>query len=259
MTNKRIAGADNFVAHPLSEKLVKISGKIINYKKSREKGVFVFTKNDKSTMEVVAVLAGLAGLGGQAIAVSANAHSMEEMADYVEFQINDKELKGWLWRSPFSDCDHVDVAAEWQGEYYELFGVCRPSDRTIALYPHCSRARAKHIKNAIKWWFLMLLTVYSFMFMIDYFDYRNFQKTVNSFRDFFRQGYGWPFAAGIFAAVTVPAISMTMQWMPFVRVAEKVFETLELPNPGNIDLVKSSRSRRTIQDAAEYGSMYFRY
>ncbi len=52
---------------------------------------------------------------------------------------------------------------------------------------------------------------------------------------------------------------MTMQWMPFVRVAEKVFETLELPNAKNIDLVKSSRTQKTTKDTAEYGSMYFRY
>jgi len=125
-------------------------------------------------MEVVAVLASLAGLGGQATMISANAHSMEEMADYVAFQIDGKELKGWLWRSPFSDYDNVDVAVEWQGEYFELFSVCRPRDRTIALYPHCSRARAKHIGNAIKWWVLILLSFYSFMFMIDYLDYHNF-------------------------------------------------------------------------------------
>jgi hypothetical protein len=52
---------------------------------------------------------------------------------------------------------------------------------------------------------------------------------------------------------------MTRQWMPFVRLAEKVFRALELPNPSSIDLVKSSKAQRTAEDKAEYGTFYFRY
>lgn len=52
---------------------------------------------------------------------------------------------------------------------------------------------------------------------------------------------------------------MTRQWMPFARLAERVFQTLELPDARNIDLVQSSKNRRTDLESAEFGAMYFRY
>ena len=47
--------------------------------------------------------------------------------------------------------------------------------------------------------------------------------------------------------------------MPFVRLSEKVFTTLGLPNPPVIDLVKSSKAQRQPSDPAEFGTFYFRY
>ena len=49
------------------------------------------------------------------------------------------------------------------------------------------------------------------------------------------------------------------KWMPFVRLSEKVFTTLGLPNPPDIDLVKSSKEQRQPSDPAEFGTFYFRY
>ncbi len=54
-------------------------------------------------------------------------------------------------------------------------------------------------------------------------------------------------------------LSLARKWMPFVRVAEKVFRALELPNPSHIDLVKSSKAQRKPDDPGEYGTFWFRY
>lgn len=67
------------------------------------------------------------------------------------------------------------------------------------------------------------------------------------------------FVLGFFTFFALMTFSLSRKWMPFVRVAEKVFRTLELPNPGNIDLVKSSKAQRTEQDPGEFGTFYFRY
>jgi predicted RND superfamily exporter protein len=53
--------------------------------------------------------------------------------------------------------------------------------------------------------------------------------------------------------------SLSRQWMPYVRVAEKVFKALEWPDASNIDLVKSSKVQRTKKDPGEFGTFYFRY
>ena len=62
--------------------------------------------------------------------------------------------------------------------------------------------------------------------------------------------------AAFFALMTY---SLTRKWLPFVKLAEKVFTALDLPDPSNIDLVKSSKKSRTPQDPPEFGTFYFRY
>jgi hypothetical protein len=52
--------------------------------------------------------------------------------------------------------------------------------------------------------------------------------------------------------------SLTQKWMPFVRLSEKVFRALNLPDPDNIDLVKSSKAQRKPSDPGEFGTFYFR-
>ncbi|MQA22813.1 putative type VI secretion system effector [Rugamonas rivuli] len=246
----------DFLPHPAPLGLIKLTGKISDYKVVRESASFVFTKNDQSKLGVVAIAASLVGMGGQAISMASNTTSMEENADHIQFKLNDKILKGWLWRSPFRDGDEVEVAAEWQTDHYEIFGVTRPNDKTIALYPHCSRSISLHIKNAIKWWLIISIGLQIGISIL--FGTNGWQELRDFWVGAIDQGGGW-FVAGITVFIAIAIWSMTKQWMPFAKLAEKVFTTLDLPNPRNIDLVKSSRNQRKNQDNVEFGSMYFRY
>jgi hypothetical protein len=227
---------------------------ITHYKKTRGHASFVLTDSDKTGMGIVAVVAGLAGLSGQAVSLAGQASDTEEEADYVEFELDGKPVKGWLWRSPFKEGDEVNVAAYWQGEHYELYGMARPRDKTVALYPHCSRGKRTHVRNAVKWWGIslffsllalafILLAVTDFQGIYFLFDTRFF----------------WGFLIGFSAFFAIMTFFLTRQWLPFVHLAEQVFRTLELPNPSSIDLVKSSKAQRTDQDPGEFGTFYFRY
>ncbi|QGZ40203.1 hypothetical protein IP92_04944 [Pseudoduganella flava] len=244
-----------FINHPRGEGLVKISGVISHYRVSRDTASFFFTQSDQSKFGAIAVAASLAGLGGQAMATAANATSLEEEADFVQFRIDGVELKGWLWRSPFKEGDIVDVAAEWRDDHYEVFGVVRPADRTIALYPHCTRGRRTHVKNAIKWWIYV-----SVFFDVGIVALSGVMSTpiIEYWTGAFEDGGGWVIG-GIHVVIAIAVYSMTKQWMPFVRVAEKVFQTLGLPNPAGVDLVKSSKGKHKPDDSFEYGAMFFRY
>jgi hypothetical protein len=166
-------------------------------------------------------------------------------------------VQGWVWSSPFSEGDEVHVAAQWLGDHYEAFGIARPKDKVIALYPHCSRAKTRHIKNAIKWWLIMVISVHLFMIVGMYFI-AGFDGSLVFWSNSLKEGQEW-FTGGILLVFGIAIRSMAKQWMPFVTLAEKVFKTLELPNPYRIDLVKSSKLQRTEQDKAEFGVMYFRY
>ncbi|MDR2213858.1 MAG: hypothetical protein LBE21_09575 [Pseudomonadales bacterium] len=233
--------------------LVKLSGMISNYRCTRAIANFVFTDSDRTKMGVVAIAAGLAGLSGPAVATAANATSTEEEADYVEFDLDGKPVKGWVWRSPFKEGDQIEVAAEWVNDHYEAGGIMRPSDHTIALYPHCSRGRARHIKNVVKWWFIGVAILLGMVLLI-------VLSTVGFSRFFPTLMTGFHYVAlGLYAFFGLMSISLARKWMPFVRLAEKVFRTLGLPDPGNIDLVKSSKVQRKPEDPGEFGTFYFRY
>ncbi len=244
-----------FIKHPIPSGIVKLTGRISNYKVYRKQASFVFTKNDQNTMGVIATAASLAGMGAQAISVASNATSTEEEADYVEFNINENFIKGWLWRSPFREGDEVALAAEWHSDHYEVFGVTRPSDKTIALYPHCSRAKFRHIRNSLKWW--LIITIAFQIFLSIFFLSIGKSAFLNLWRYMLHEAIWMPIGLTAFFGIAIA--SMASQWMPFVRVADRVFMTLGLPNPHDIDLVKSSKKQRTIVDTPEFGSMYFRY
>ena len=233
--------------------LVKLTGTITHYRCTRAEASFVFTDSDRTALGVVAIAAGIVGLSGQAIATAANSTATEEEADYVEFELDGKPVKGWVWRSPFKESDRVEAVAEWRDDHYEAAGIARPDDRTIALYPHCSRSMSRHIGNAIKWWFIgvTLLGIFSLLVAIPTFGLEDFWRTVTDI-------VVWVVIA-FYVFFGLMTISLARKWMPFVRLAQKVFATLGWPNPGNIDLVKTSKAQRKPGDPGEYGTFYFRY
>ncbi|NMV41927.1 putative type VI secretion system effector [Ralstonia insidiosa] len=233
--------------------LVKLTGTIENYKVTRAEASFMFTDADRTKLGVVAIAAGIAGLSGPAISTAAYSASAEEDADYVEFDLDGKPIKGWVWRSPFKEGDAVEVAAEWRDDHYETAGIARPADRVIALYPHCSRGKARHIKNAAKWWALGVM-------------WFSLAMAVLVLVVFPRRLLGAVFSepllvtsAGLYAVFGLMTISLASKWMPFVRLTEKICRTLGISNAGNVDLVESSKAQRKPDDPGEYGTFYFRY
>lgn len=240
-----------FAPHPQDQGLVKLTGAIRSLSTQREHASFVFTESGQNAMGVVAVAASLAGLGGQAMTTASAASSLEEAADYLQFFLNDEPVKGWVWRSPFRDGDVVEIAALKTDTHWEVYGIARPRDKTIALYPHCSRGRARHYWNAFKWWWLgwgggIALVGVPLFYSI-------------SGSELFSEKEPWLAMLGLFLFFGVATFSMSRQWLPFVKVAERVFRALELPNPSGVDLVKRTKAQRTEKDPAELGAFYFRY
>lgn len=228
-----------------------------NYRCTRAEASFVFTDSDKNSMGVVAIAAAIAGLSGPAIATAVNAASNEEEADYVEFELNGKTVKGWVWRSPFKEGDAVEVAAEWRGDHYEAAGIARPVDRIIAMHPHCSRGKSRHIQNSVKWWFLGTTLFFIFVALLTLVS-EGFDEFIPFLVGVHEDGGNFIYGA-VFIFFGLMTFSLTRKWMPFARLADKVFKTLNLPNPENIDLVKSSKTKHKPDDPNEFGVFYFRY
>lgn len=242
--------AKHMQSPPCSEP-IKISGRITSYICTREYANFVFTENDQNSIGAIAIAAALAGQSGAALSTAASASSMEEEADYVQFNLGDKPVKGWVWRSPFKNGDDVEVAGTWADDHFECVGIARPADRIIALYPHCSRGSKRHIKNAFVLWLWVGVIGMNFLMGLLTLGVMG----VDGLTDI---GFVISCLAMslLFGAM---AVSLGRKWMPFVRLAEKVFKTLGWAKPGHIDLVKSSSEQRKDTDSAEFGTFYFRY
>lgn len=237
-----------------SDGLVKLSGTIAQYVCQRYDASFFFTEADDLNIGMVAVTAALAGVSGPAVAIGSYS-STEEPADYLEFELSGQAVKGWVWHSPFKQGDVVEVAAEWRGDHYELAAIVRPVDGVIALYPHCSRGTSRHIKNAIKWWFLGSASFNTFVVALMFLGI-SLSANPLSRDDLILFLYGSLGALAFFGLMT---FSLARKWMPFVRLTERVCRVLDFPDPGNVDLVKSSKILRTPDDDGAYGHLYFRY
>lgn len=239
-----------FLDKPQTDDVVRLSGTITNYRCQRAYASFVFSESNQRQMGVIAVAAALADMGGQAAATAGAAGDVEESADHVEFNLRGHLIRGWMWRCPFRDGDEVDIAAGWHNDHYEAYGIARPADRMIALYPHCSRSRRRLIRNVIKWWAICNVLFFGFVTAM--------LLHMSGLKIFEEPAYFW--MSGVTMAFFVlMTISLTRQYMPFVRVAQKVFIVLGLPGPKNIDLVKSSSQQRVDTDPPEFGTFYFRY
>ena len=216
-----------------------LRGTITNYKCTRDYANFVFDDSDKTKFGAVAIAAGLVGLSGQAISTASAAASMEEAADYLEFEINGKPVEGWVWCSPFQEGEAVEVVGEWKGDHFEAYAVARPEDRIVALYPHCSKGAKKHVKTAVKWWFwgnsISIMFMLSILALIAYSVDGNLDKYLTKFFFF----TGW-LVLGFYSFFGLMTYSLTSKWMPFVRLSESVFKAFGWDNPGEIDLVKRS-------------------
>ncbi|WP_288409057.1 putative type VI secretion system effector [uncultured Herbaspirillum sp.] len=231
--------------------LIKVSGEIKNYASKRDAASFVLTKKDKTGMGMVSVALAAAGMGGQAIATASNAANLQEEADYVEFELEGKSVKGWLWRSPFKEGDTVDAAVVWQGEYFELVALAKPSERIIALYPHCVRGRRAFYALVFRWWF-----IFSGIFppAVTYFGFLafGFNRVIFEFPFWIAWGgiaFGWTFII----------FMLMLQWMPFGKAAQRVFSVLGLKHPSGVDLKKTTKAQRKPDDPPEMGAFFFRY
>ncbi len=240
-------------AQPSPTKLLR--GSIRNLRGTRTSQEFLFTDADRMAMGVTAVTAGLAGLGGVAIGLAASAEDTAEEADLLEFELDGKSIRAWVWVSVFREGDEVEVVAEQFGRVWHAFGIRRISDRIVALHPHCSRGRYAHYKATVRWWFL----IYSMMMLVMvalgaatfYFD-----PVGNWAGVFYMYVGGGSMGAAVFGLI---AFNISRKFMRSVRLAERIFHGFGWENVKNIDLPAITKKSKQSGEPGAVGILYFRY
>ncbi|WP_179405376.1 putative type VI secretion system effector [Burkholderia guangdongensis] len=234
---------------------VLLSGTISNLERSRRTHDFVLTQVQHGQIGVTAAAASAMGMGAMGVGLISMAGNADEEADWVQFNLDTKQVDGWLWMMPMRNGDKVEVVAEQIGENrYVAYAVRRESDDLLAVYPHATAGRGVHFRKSIKTWFwcsaiiylvtvLLLMAIGGWKMMLDA-DVRFVFVIV------------FPFFL-MFSGVIALRVSWKM--MGFVRVAELIFGTFGWPDVRNIDLRKTSRESRQENKLQNYGNRYFRY
>ncbi len=238
---------------------VLLKGKLVNYKRRTDHAMFMFTEREQGQMGATAIAASLVGLSGPAISTAMSTADLIEEAHHLEFELDGKPVRGWVWRAPpLRNGDKVEVVAEWQEDHYELAAIARPADRLIALYPHCSRGEKSHWRNIWKWWQkLPFFAITLFAILVDI-------VALVSKGEALYFGFAFPYYLlgtylFFYATSALAVLWAGKRWSPKVRLAETVFATLGWPNPSEVDLVRSSKKAALPEDPPELGVLYFRY
>jgi hypothetical protein len=233
---------------------VLLRGTITNLQRSRRTHDFVLTQVQHKAVGATAVGAAAMGMGAAGIGLVNLASNADEEADWVEFELDGKQMQGWLWLLPMRNGDDVEVVAEKVGENrYVVYSVKRDGDDIVAVYPHATAGRKQHYRSMAKimfWAFLLINAIGVFALHRP----GDFGENFLSFAAFM--------GVAMLATLIVFAIifyRVTQKTMAFVRLAEAIFRTYGWSDVENINLRKTSREHRGANTLSNYGRYYFRY
>ena len=235
--------------------MVLLQGSISGLNRSRRSHDFVLTEVQHQQVGVTAIAASAMGMGAAGIGLIGMAGNADEEADWVDFELEGKQVKGWLWMMPMRNGDTVEVVAEPMGNNrYVAYAVKRDGDELLAVYPHATAGRKVHYRKSVNAWMWCSFLAYlfpAFFFVMHeglgallHTDTQLFFLTTFSF---------W------ITISAVIAFRVSRKLMGFVRIAEVIFKTFGWPDVENIDLRQTSRENRRENNLANFGNQYFRY
>jgi hypothetical protein len=231
-----------------------LRGTIKNLRKTRTTHDFMFTQTDRNRMGMASVAAAMEGLGGLAIGLARSAMDTTDEADLLEFELDGKPIRAWVWCSVFQDGDDVEIVAEPMGDVWQAYGIRRIEDKIIALHPHCSRGRFAHFKASIRWYLIIYIIIFFAFFFISI-----VYSIINKYSLY-------PVFAGIIyvfigggAIYGIIAWRVSRKFMGFVELAERIFTVFGWKDVKNIDLPAITKKNKMPGDPAALGTLFFRY
>lgn len=230
-----------------------LRGTISNLRIRKRQQDFVMSQVQHERMEATAAGAALFGMSASAIGLLNMSANSEEEADWVEFDLDDRHMEGWLWKMPVFNGDEVEVVVEKRpkGRYF-VYSVRRPEDGVVAVYPHATSGRSAQYRSIMKmmlWCFFVIYSIFSAIFLY------------GNGKDGWLDALSFIAISGFFVLLTFWGL-FYISYRKLVRfsyLAEAIFSCYGWTNEKKIDLVKSSKGVKPSRIAAEYGLHYFLY
>jgi hypothetical protein len=235
--------------------MVLLRGAISKLERSQRSHNFVLNEIQHQLIGVTAITAAAMGMGATGMGMLGAAGNSDEDADWVEFELDGNQVKGWLWMMPMRNGDIVEVVAEPIGNtHYVAYAVKRDGDDLLAVYPHAITGRKVHCRESVNAW-LWLSILCNLFFIL-------FLASTGGLRTFLEREIqllllvGSAFSVAVFGLM---AFSYTRRLMAPVLIAETIFQTFGWPDVENIDLRKTSKENRRENKLPNFGRLYFRY
>ncbi|MEX3929173.1 putative type VI secretion system effector [Paraburkholderia sp. BR10936] len=232
---------------------VLLRGTIANLKREKRSHDFILSEVQQHAVGATAVGAAALGMGAAGISLANMAMNSDEEAEWVEFELDGKQMQGWMWLMPMRNGDTVEIVAERIGdERYIAYAVKRDGDEIVAVYPHATVGRKAHYRYMTKLMLWSFFVIYSIVTICLYWG----EKITNLEADLIFEGLSLIGGLALFGILFYRA---TRKMMGFVYMAEAIFRTYGWPDVENIDLRKTSREHRRENKLPNYGRLYFRY
>jgi hypothetical protein len=234
---------------------VLLRGAISGLSRSRRSHDFVLTEVQRQHIGATAIAASVMGMGATGIGLIGMAGNSDEEADWVEFELDGKQVKGWLWMMPMRNGDTVEVVAEQTANNrYVAYAVKRDGDDLLAVYPHATAGRKVHYRKSVKAWMW-----FSFLAFLIFPFFLVMQRGLGTLFDGKMLSFLLIGFASWIPVSAVIAFRVSRKLMGFVRIAEVIFKTFGWSDIENIDLRKTSREHRRENKLPNFGNLYFRY
>jgi len=219
----------------MNAKLQLLRGRISDLLVEQSKEEFMQTNSDRKVGAAMATglaAAGLAGAASSALLATAGAGDSVELFTCI---VGGQRVAGRFTKASFKNGDSVEIAAESQRDgTYAALAVRRPSDRTVWMFPHCSRGRRTHLTFSICLflWILLGIFIMSAAFILmGIWTHR--EKHI-------------PFDLLIHMGIISVILSLisslyfsirfATRWLFFVRKAEAIFTAFGYRDPGGVDM-----------------------
>jgi hypothetical protein len=207
-----------------------------------------FLENIKQHREMASTVAMLQAAGGQAGAVVSSQAATDE-GDPVEgftMQVAGKTIRGSFWKTTFHDGDNVQVIGHEHNGVFEAIAVTKPEERIIWMQPHCERGTKASSRNVIKKASIASIFLLACSPALSY---------------FLDEPLWFSFLTCASFSLMIWGVMVIWSWsdyMNFAREMNAVGTALGLPEPANIDLLKSTKlARKNGKPALPMGVYYY--
>ena len=213
----------------------KISGVVVNLNVTQDEENFIQTRADQAAGGAAAVGLAVGGLAGAATGAALSSGNAADTVDFFTCAINGQPVWGRFGIVSFKDGESVEVVGENTHQGFEAYAVTRPSDRTIWMYPHCSRGIKAHVRFSVIG--ILLLSVLGSLCI---------QFVLWLLSDSPSEGWGFLltfFLTNVIGTALVASF-VASRFMTFAHLSNDIFAALGFEKPAEVDLPKRLRAAR---------------